>query len=221
MRGARRQVLRRVRYATKTLALVETRLPPEGPFDTALTNGLMVIVATEWPGEEVDPDRPGFILPARRLLKIIEDHGCEFPFVAVETLREGLNLTQPFRHGKAHDEFATITPQHIAALRALDQYHGLRFLERAKGLSVDDAVVLAYREYVEQFRAFDLKDRLDEPDPDDCPACWRPTFLAESWDDFGGDNGPGTCMACGYERTARESYDLASAEEFRRLMDKD
>lgn len=44
-----RHVLRRVRYATNTLALLETRLPPEGPFDAALTNALVVIVSSEWP----------------------------------------------------------------------------------------------------------------------------------------------------------------------------
>lgn len=37
MQAVRRQILRRVRYATNTLALLETRLPPEGLFDTALT----------------------------------------------------------------------------------------------------------------------------------------------------------------------------------------
>jgi hypothetical protein len=222
MQAVRRQILRRVRYATNTLALLETRLPPEGPFDTALTNGLLVIVATEWPGEEFDPRKPGFLVSARALLKIIQDKPVhQFSFVAFDVLRDGLNLTQPFRHGQAHDEFATITGRHYTALTELDQYPGLRFLEQARGLSVDEAVLRAYRDHVEQFRAFDLKDRLEEPEPDECPECWRPTFLAVSWDDFGGTNGPGECVACGYERTARESYDLASAEDLQRLMEKD
>lgn len=50
----RRQVLRRVRYATNATALRDNRLPPEAPYDAALTNGLLVIVADEWPGAEIN-----------------------------------------------------------------------------------------------------------------------------------------------------------------------
>jgi hypothetical protein len=52
----RRQVLRRVRYATNAAALRDDRLPPEAPYDAALTNGLLAIVAEEWPGEEFARD---------------------------------------------------------------------------------------------------------------------------------------------------------------------
>ena len=110
--------------------------------------------------------------------------------VAFDVLRDGLNLTQPFRHGQAHDEFATITGRHYTALTELDQYP---VSDPGAGTwpSVDEAVVRTYRDHAEQFRAFDLQDRLEEPEPDDCPECWRPTCLAVSWDDFGVRTAPG------------------------------
>ncbi|MGH9022499.1 MAG: hypothetical protein ACRDV9_05265, partial [Acidimicrobiia bacterium] len=68
----RQQVLRRVRYAMNTRALLaDGRTPPEGVFDTAVTNGLLAIVAEEWPGQEVGKD--GRTKPATALLKLLED----------------------------------------------------------------------------------------------------------------------------------------------------
>lgn len=43
----------------------------EGVFDQALSNGLAAIVASEWPGKEVD--RKGRVLSASALLKVIEE----------------------------------------------------------------------------------------------------------------------------------------------------
>lgn len=45
----------------------------EALFDQALTNGLALIVAHAWPGEE--SNGKGFMLPASELLKVIEAHG--------------------------------------------------------------------------------------------------------------------------------------------------
>ncbi len=83
-----------------------------------------MIVSTTWPGEE--QAGPGDRLrSARQLLEIINStDDRSLAYVSVEVLREGLELTQPFRHGRADDEFATITSRHIAALEALDQHPG-------------------------------------------------------------------------------------------------
>lgn len=219
MQEARRQVLRRVRYATNTLALLETRLPPEGPFDAALTNGLVSIVATEWPGDERKGD---FVLSARKLLEMIRDRRePSTSFVAVESLAEGLDLTQPFRHGRAEDEFATINRTHIAALQALDRHRSLRLLDKARGKSVDEVVIIAYQEHAETHLPFSPKDRLEVPEPEECPECWRPTFLPQAWDAFGGTSSPGQCIACGYERSEDEAYDDAVDEAIRRRIDED
>lgn len=45
----------------------------EALFDQALTNGLALIVADAWPGEE--SNGKGFMLPASKLLEFIEDNG--------------------------------------------------------------------------------------------------------------------------------------------------
>jgi hypothetical protein len=205
----RRTVIRRVRYAANTLALLENRVPPEGPYDAALTNGLVIIVSAEWPGEEIKSSTE-HLRSARELLGIIEEkRGVSLPYVAVGTLRDGLELTQPFRHGRADDEFATIGPSHITALRALDQHRDLRILDQAAGHSVDDLLWLAFTERADECLPFDLKDRLEVPEPEPCDDCGRPTFLPDEWDAFGGTSSPGFCIACGYERSDEEAWDLA------------
>jgi hypothetical protein len=59
------------------------------------------------------------------------------------------------------------------------------------------------------------------PEPERCDGCMRPTFLPEGWDDFGGTSSPGTCLACGYQRSADDAYDKAVTREMRRMMDRD
>ena len=58
--------MRQARYALNVAVLDEDRVPPEGPFDVALTNGLLAIIAA------VDPllviDKRGRTLPASALL---------------------------------------------------------------------------------------------------------------------------------------------------------
>lgn len=215
-----RHVIRRVRYATNVLALESDLIPPEGPLDAALTNGLLVIVSAGWPGQEVDPKTPGRMLPARALLDIIETEGG-LPYVDNRLLREALDLTQPFRHGRADDEFATVNRRHLDALRILDEDPGLRFLETARGLRVDEALLLAFEELTDQHLPFDPKDRLDNPEPEECPECWRTTFLPQRWDMFGGTITEGFCVACGYERTEDEAYEDAIDDQLRERMNDD
>lgn len=206
-RSVRRQVLRRVRYATNLVALEADRIPPEGPFDAALTNGLLSIVAAEWPGADAYPkgDR---MLPASQLLTVIEGAGS-LPMVDAAVLREALDLTQPFRHGRADDEFAVIGPPHLCALAMLDEHHSLRFAETARGRSLDECVVLAFTERAEEELPFDLKDRLITPEPDYCDECNRLTYLPSGWDMFGGGNTGGFCIACGYELSEDEACERA------------
>jgi hypothetical protein len=183
LEALRQQVLRRVRYATNTHALLDDRVPPEGPFDAALTNGLLAIVADEWPGSETRKD--GQLKSARELLAVLDAHGCPFPYVDVPVLRDGLDVSQPIRHGRAHDEFAIVLRSHIDALAALDAHPLLRFLERSQGKSVDWCLWAAFTERAEWELPFDPKDRLDVPEPEPCDECWRPTFLRPA----------GTCSA--------------------------
>jgi hypothetical protein len=211
-RRVRRQVLRRVRYATNLLALEAGRIPPEGPFDAALTNGLLSIVAEEWPGADACP-KGDKMLPASELLTVIEGAGGQ-PMVNVPVLREALDLTQPFRHGRADDEFAVIGPGHLAALAALDEHHALRFVETARDRSLDECGVLAFIERAEEEMSFDPKDRLDTPELDYCDECNRLTFLRSGWDVFGGNNAGGFCIACGHELSEDEAYERAMKHAF-------
>lgn len=204
----RRDVLRRVRYATNVLALEADSIPPEGPFDAALTNGLLAIVASEFPGRERAKPGSDRMLPASGLLDVIDEEGG-LACVDAATLREGLELTQPVRHGRADDEFAVIVERHVRALEGLDNHASLRFLETAKGTPLDECVVIAFRERAEEELPWDPKDRLETPDPDYCDECGRETFLRQGWDIFGGDDAEGFCLACGYELTPDAAYDRA------------
>jgi hypothetical protein len=207
-RFLRQQVLRRVRFATNALVLQDNRVPPEGPYDAALTNGLLAIVATDFPGDEVDAK--GRTRPATALLDLLEANGNPLAYVDVLLLREALvQLTQPARHGRADDEFAVILPPHVGALLALDAHPSLRFLERAKGKSVDDCIWLAFVERAEEELPFDPKDRLDAVEPEMCDECQRPTFLPVGTDVFGGTLTAGECLACGYEQDEEEAYEMA------------
>lgn len=50
LEALRHQMLRRSRCATNTRALLGKRVPPEWPFHAELINGLLAIVADQWPG---------------------------------------------------------------------------------------------------------------------------------------------------------------------------
>ena len=186
-----------------------------GLFDTAVTNGLLVIVANEWPGEEVDAKRR--TLPATKLLVVISGHGG-LREVREKELRLGLDTTQATRHGRADDEFETLSADQIAAAGDLDEHVALRFVEIARGLTPDEAVVRAYRDRVEEELPFGPKDRLDVPEPDLCDECGRETFLRDGWDMFGGNESAGWCVACGHVVTDDEAYERAIDAELERRM---
>lgn len=212
----RRQVLRRVRYATNVLALENDVIPPEGPFDAGLTNGLLAIVHFEWSGKECNSK--GFMRPASELPDVVHKAGG-LPCVEDSLLREGLELTQTFHHGRADDEFALIHHDHVGALRRLDDHEALSFIETARGLSLDESVVEAYRESMDDYLPFDLKDRSMTPEPEECPQCWRTTFHPAGRDEFGGTITAGACIACGYERDRDEAYEEAVLEAMKRASD--
>lgn len=210
----RRNVLRRVRYATNVIALEGDFIPPEGPFDAALTNGLLAIVASEFPGSQYSKPGSDRMRAASELLDLIEQKGG-LACVDVATLHEGLELTQPVRHGRADDEFARIGEAHIQALERLDNHHSLGIIEVARGQPLHECFLLAYRERAEEELPFDPKDRLQVPEPEFCDECGRETFLRQTWDMFGGDDAKGFCLACGYELSSGAAYDRAVSRRLR------
>jgi hypothetical protein len=215
----RRQVLRRVRYATNAAALRDNRLPPEAPYDAALTNGILAIVADQWPGEEIRPN--GNTRAARELLDVIDRHGNPFPYIDTPVLRDGLDLTQPARHGRSDDEFAVLQLHHVDAIIALDQHPALDFLDATStDDNISDLVWKAFEERASAEVPFDLGDGVALPDPEDCDECGRPTFLPSGWDMFGGTNTGGRCIACGYTRAEDEAIELAVAEAVNRAVER-
>jgi hypothetical protein len=216
-RHVRRQVLRRVRYATNATALRTNQLPPEAPYDAALTNGLLAIIAYEWPGTETKSS--GQTKAARELLDVIDSRGSTLHYVDTSILREGLDLTQPARHGRSDDEFAVLGLDHVEALTALDQHPALQFLDAASAAgNIDRLIWKAFEERAYAAVPFDRDDPL--PEPEDCDECWRPTFLPSGRDMFGGTNSAGQCIACGHTRTEDEAMDRAIAEAVDRALDR-
>lgn len=207
----RRRAIRRSRYGMSALAVFDPKVPPEGPYDEAVTNGLLVIVAHEFPGKDF---KKGRARSASQLLDdVLEPHDTEG--VDVLRLREGIELTQGFRHGRAHEEWVTIGPQHVQAMMDLDTHPSLNVLEKARKVrNVDECLMATFLDEAEEHLPWSPKDRLDTPEPDLCDDCGRPTFLAEGWDMFGGNDAPGTCIACGYVRTEEVADKLAVNRAF-------
>ncbi|WP_237768275.1 hypothetical protein [Serinicoccus sp. CNJ-927] len=204
----RRQVMRQARYALNVAVLDEDRVPPEGPFDVALTNGLLAIIAAIDPVAVVD--RRGLTLPASALLPRASALGLS---IDQETLANGLQLTQPLRHGRADDEWIQLESKHVTALRALDEMDGLGVLHHvAAHRTVDDMMVTLFSEKAEAYAERDVrrvKDLLDVMEPEECDDCFRRTFVPLGYDDSGGTMAVGLCIACGYQRdedTARDMY---------------
>jgi hypothetical protein len=216
----RRQVLRRVRYATNAVALRDNRLPPEAPYDAALANGLLAIIADEWPGAEIKSN--GQTKAARDLLDVIEGHGNHrLSYVDTSVLRDGLDLTQPARHGRSDDEFAVLRPDHVGALIALDEHPALQFLDAASAAdNIDRLILKAFEERACAEVPFDPRGDDPHPDPEECDECWRPTFLPSGRDMFGGTNTAGQCIACGHTRTEDEALDRAIAEAVDRAVER-
>lgn len=206
----RRRAIRRSRYGMNALAVFDPTVPPEGPYDAAVTNGLLVIVAVVAPGE--DFGRRG-TRSATQLLDVLEAYDVEA--VNIERLREGLGLTQGFRHGRADEEWITIDPRHVQAMMDLDNHPSLDVLRTARDVrNVDECLVAMFVDEAEQHLPLDPKDRFDAPEPDLCDSCGRPTFLAQGWDMFGGNDAPGRCIACGYIRTEELASEMAFDRAF-------
>lgn len=209
----RRQVVRQARYALNVAVLDEDRVPPEGPFDVALTNGLLAIIAA------VDPllviDKRGRTLPASALLPKAVALGLA---VDQPVLMEGLDLTQPLRHGRADDEWIQLESKHLAALRRLDEIEGLQVLHHVGAHpTVDDMMVTLFYEHARAYAERDVrrvKDLLDVMDPEECDECFRRTFIPLGHDDSGGTMTVGLCIACGYQRDEDTAWDMYLAEQW-------
>jgi hypothetical protein len=215
----RKQVIRRMRYATNVIALESNIVPPEGPLDVAMTNGLAAIVASVDPLKVYDEKKKGRkrILPARGLIQISLDLELE---IDADALLDALNVTQPMRHGDADDEWVAPTAGHIDALRGLDAHPALSVLDRAmKNRRVDELLIDLYSEAAWEASggAFASPDeRILYMEPEECDECWRMTFVPDSLDEFGGTNSPGVCVACGYQRSAEDARRLALKAEWDR-----
>lgn len=212
--------MRRLRFGLNVVALERDLVPPEGPFDVAMTNGLAAIVASVRPGDERGQN--GQMLSARALLKLLQAGGPVLDFVA---LHEALDITQPLRHARADDEFLLPVRKHLHALVALDDHPALLVLARAR--TADNTGALVADLYIDAAReeagivGMSPKDRLEQPDLEECDECWRTTFVPGGIDEFGGTNSPGRCVACGYKRDADTARRSAFAAELTRLMDKE
>ena len=135
---------RKRQYAVHTLALGDGDAPGAASlFDTALTNGMLAIVATEWPGEEL---QGRVTLPARKLIDLVIskisttnwvialDNGLPFPkspprqvAVDLQILRQAIVDTQPVRHGRTGG-LEEVSRAVVLALHHLDQHHALGVL---------------------------------------------------------------------------------------------
>ncbi|GID29134.1 hypothetical protein [Paractinoplanes brasiliensis] len=205
----RKQVMRKTRYGLNVVALERDLVPPEGPLDVALTNGLAAIVASEFPGEE--RDSKGRMYAASKLLEILEGKGKNFDFT---TLREILEITQPLRHARADDEWIPLYRRHLKALTDLDDEPALQALSLARQASGVESLLRQLYENA----AMDAADRQGLlPDEDfqpqvefeSCDECGRSTFLPSGFDDYGGTSTVGQCFACGYERDAETAGEMA------------
>jgi hypothetical protein len=145
------------------------------------------------------------------LLHLLEANDTSYNCLDTNTLRDGLEVTQPARHGRADDEFAVLLPTHLDALDGLDQHPALNFLDTARGKTIDECIWLAFLDLAEAEMPFDPKDRLSVPGPEQCDDCQRPTFLVAGWDVFGGTTTEGQCLACGYQRSSEDALQQAIA----------
>lgn len=205
--------MRQARYALNVSVLDEDRVPPEGPFDVALTNGLLAIIAAIDPPAVID--KRGLTLPASALLPKAVALGLGVNQV---TLAEGLDLTQPLRHGRADDEWIQIGSKHLTALRELDEIDGLEVLHHVgTHRTVDDMMVTLFYEKAQAYAERDVrrvKDLLDVMDPEECDECFRRTFVPLGFDGSGGTRTVGLCIACGYQRDEDTAWDMYMAEQW-------
>lgn len=233
--NTRLHVLRQTRYALNYRALQIPGVPPEGPFDVALTNALLAIVGHAGPHLTVQGSRT---LPASSLLRVIEgmqaaavEVGTAPLTIDVSALRDALELTQPLRHGRADDEWVILPKAHLDALRALDDVKGLGvldvadrvFAEAASSTPPDTRLALTlFRQRVEEHPSREvtsLDDALWMPMVEECDSCWRESFIPDGIAEEEAHSG--MCVICGYVISpdeGRAAYELA---EFQRRWDKD
>lgn len=233
--NTRLHVLRQTRYALNYRALQIPGVPPEGPFDVALTNALLAIVGHADPLKTVQGPRT---LPASSLLRVIEgmqasavEIGTAPLKVDVPVLRDALELTQPLRHGRADDEWVILPNAHLNALRALDDVEGLGVLHVADQVFADadssttpDArlALKLFTQRVEEHPSREMtsiKDALMMPMVEECDSCWRESFIPDGIAEE--DAHSGMCVICGYVIGAEEGRHAYELAEFQRRWDKD
>lgn len=206
-----------MRYALNVLAVEGNRVPPEGPFDVALTNGLAAIITYLDDGDEAAVvDSRHWVRSARQLLPIAAER---LPDFSSGVYRELLDITQPAWHGGADDEWLLTKPEHLQAMIDLDRRPGLGVLESARHhRTVDGLLVELYSAAALEAGGYHLmgpKDQLEAIEPSECDECLRTTFVADQLDDFGGYNSTGRCLACGYERESDVADDMAFTDALR------
>lgn len=205
--------MRQARYALNVSVLEEDRVPPEGPFDVALTNGLLAIVAAIDPAVVID--KRGRTLPASALLPKAVALDLN---INESALAEGLDLTQPLRHGRADDEWIQLGSKHLTALRELDEIEGLQVLHHvATHRAVDDMMVTLFYEKARAYAERDVhgvSDLLDVMDPEECDQCFRRTFVPLGYDNSGGTMTIGLCIACGHQRDEDTAWEMYLANEW-------
>lgn len=204
-----------------------TRVGAASYFSTAVTNGLLAVVSAELPGQEAK--RGGWTKPAAELLTLLEqskqiafsheiggifgepDERIDWS-INVECLREGIEMTDPIRHGR--QPVGVLGLRHVEALVALDRHDALgdlssasyderlareRYVDsRIAGAAYDLLLILdateierrTSREYLSQFEPVSPKDMLIFGGWDECPVCDYETLHIEH----------GQCVLCGYQR---------------------
>jgi len=211
----RRRVLRQACYALNTRALYDDTVPPEGPFDVALTNALLVIVHARDPLMTVN--ERGYTKSARELLGCAEQLGISMDY---DTLKDGLEVTQPKRHGREDDEWVALQPRHVVALVELDELQELQVLDEAQAHPrFGDLVYALFEKHSREIAGFgtvDPKEAVLLIEPEYCDECGRPSFIPKGLDESGGTLRAGNCLACGHERSEETAYDLYIESEMQR-----
>jgi hypothetical protein len=155
--------------------------------------------------------------------------------IATNVLAEGVRQTDPVRHGS--NEGSRLEKRHIDELVKLDSHPSLqsltnevhdehwrqevsadrdarwRALVYIRRLSPEEWARRQEPAFVEQHLPFDPKERYSSFGADLCPVCGLETLIVQEIDPFGVGVGAGTCVACGYTRTAFMAEDEAMYEK--------
>jgi hypothetical protein len=182
-----------------------------------------------------EPDKPA-AAPANTSWPWVED--IQLPpldtRIDVESLRDGLNRTQPVRHGRGT---GSLERRHLDALLALDDHITLRCLssehadrawEEAKDADAHTraraAALLLRIGHEEAARRAQTAAELHEPyhpkhNPDGldlqhCPVCGYESFSSDHQDEHGIGIGVGQCLVCHYERSPEAAAEEAENQIF-------